>query len=82
MIDVMACGIPVLSPLDGAVPDVIIDRKTGSIMENNSSERIAENVMRAIEHPDLEQIAEAGWQFVKENLTHVSNADYIIWQQK
>ena len=38
-------------------------------MENNSPECIAENVIRALDSPDLEQIAEEGRRFVEENFT-------------
>ena len=53
----------------GAIPDVIIDGKTGFIMENNSPECIAENVARALASPDLEEIAKAGRRFVEEHFT-------------
>lgn len=69
MLEAMACGTPVLATPVGAVPDVIIEGKTGFIMENNSPECIAENVVRALEHPDLERIAEGGRGFVEENFT-------------
>ena len=72
MLEVMACGIPVLATPVGAISDVIIDRKTGFIMENNSSECIAANVIRALSSPDLERIAEDGRQFVGENFTFES----------
>jgi len=65
----MACGTPVLATPVGVIPDVIIDGKTGFIMENNSPECIAENVKRALSSPDLEQIAGAGRRFVEENFT-------------
>ena len=38
-------------------------------MENNSPECIAENVIRALDSPDLERIAEEGRRFVEENFT-------------
>jgi len=59
----------VLATPVGAIPDVIIDGKTGFIMENNSPECIAENVIRVLASPDLEQIAEEGRRFVEENFT-------------
>ena len=69
MLEAMGCGTPVLATPVGAIPDVIIDGKTGFIMENNSPECIAENVIRALNSPDLERIAENGRRFVEENFS-------------
>jgi len=69
MLEAMACGTPVLATPVGAILDVLIDGKTGFIMENNSPECIAENVKRALDSPDLERIAEEGRRFVEENFT-------------
>lgn len=69
ILEAIACGTPVLATPVGAISDVIIGGETGFIMENNSPECIAENVIRALNSPDLEQIAEDGRRFVEENFT-------------
>ncbi len=47
------------------MPYVKIDGETGFSIENNSSACIAENVMRALNSPDLVQIIEDGRRFVE-----------------
>ena len=69
MLEAMTCGTPVLATPVGAIPDIIIDGKTGFIMEDNLPECIAENVSRAMRSPNLDKIAENGRRFVEENFT-------------
>lgn len=69
MLEAMTCGTPVLATPVGAIPDIIIDGKTGFIMEDNLPECIAENVSRALRSPNLDKIAENGRRFVEENFT-------------
>ena len=69
ILEAMTCGTPVLATPVGAIPDIIIDGKTGFIMKDNSPECIAENVKRALSSPDLEKIVKNGRRFVDENFT-------------
>jgi len=69
MLEAMACGTPVLANPVGAIPDLIIEGKTGFIMENNSPEIIAQNLLRVLSEPDLEKIAENGRGFIQENFS-------------
>ncbi len=69
MLEAMACGTPVLATPVGAIPDIITDGETGFLMLNNSSECIAANVIRALEHPDLEGIAKRARTLVESEFT-------------
>jgi glycosyltransferase involved in cell wall biosynthesis len=69
ILEAMACETPVLATAVGAIPDVITDGKTGFLMKDNSPECIAENVIRALNSPDLERIAKNGRLFVENTFT-------------
>lgn len=66
VLEAMASGTPVLSTPVGAVPDLVIDGRSGFIMKNTSPECIASNIKRVLEFGDLEIIAQNARVIVEE----------------
>lgn len=70
VLEAMACGCTVVSTSVGGIPEVIKDGVTGFIMGNNSPECIAENVMRALEHPNLDEIVKNARELIEKKFTY------------
>jgi glycosyltransferase involved in cell wall biosynthesis len=70
MLEAMACGTPVLATSVGAIPDITKDGETGFIMENNSQECIAENVIRVLNYPGLDKIVKNARELVEKEYTY------------
>jgi glycosyltransferase involved in cell wall biosynthesis len=70
MLEAMACETSVLATPVGGVPDLIEDEETGFILENNSPECIAKNVIRALNHADLDRIVKNARELIEKDFTY------------
>ncbi|MFC1917415.1 glycosyltransferase [Chloroflexota bacterium] len=70
ILEAMACGTPVLTTSVGAIPDIIKESETGFILESNSSDQIAIDVVRVLDSPKLERVAVSARKLVKSQYTY------------
>jgi glycosyltransferase involved in cell wall biosynthesis len=70
VLESMSCGCVVSATPVGGIPDVIKDGETGFIMENNNPECVAENVIRALNHADLDRIVKNARLLVEKEYTY------------
>ncbi len=70
--EAMACGTPVLATPVGAVPDLISDGETGFILDDNSPQCIAQNVIRALDCANLAEVARNARNLVEERYNYAA----------
>lgn len=82
MLESMACGTPILSSSVGAIPNIIKDQKNGFLMENNSPESIAKNIIKIINSKKIDNISKNAINSIKNEFEykHVLNKWYEIFQ--
>lgn len=75
IMEAMACGTLVLATPVGGIPGLIEDNKTGFIMENNTPECIAQNVIRVLNHPNIDAIINNASSLVERELSYQAIVD-------
>ena len=66
----MACGAVVLATRVGGVPDLIKDNETGFLLEDNLPGTIAENIIRALNHPKLAEIVQNARKLIEQEYSY------------
>lgn len=72
MLEAMACGTPVLATPIAGIVDVIKDGETGFILDNNSPESIARNVIRVLGSLNLSEVAKNGHSLIEQEYSYTA----------
>ena len=70
IMEAMACGTPIVASPVAAIPDFIKDGENGFLMENNSPECIAKNVINALDDPRLDEIVKNAYKLIQREYTY------------
>ncbi len=74
-LEAMACGTPVLGTSVGGIRGIIRDGETGFTMENNSPECIAKGILRALDHPGLDEVTTNARILVEKEYTYEATVE-------
>ena len=72
LLEAMACGTPVLATNVGAVPDLIINEKTGFLLKSNSPECIANSILTVLKDPKIYDISKNARIYVMQRYDYAS----------
>jgi glycosyltransferase involved in cell wall biosynthesis len=78
MVEAMACGLPVVAARGGAVPEIVINGKTGLLVERNNANALAQAIVRLLEDEELRKsMGRVGRQRASELFTWARSADKL-----
>jgi len=70
ILEAMQFHLPVISTIEGGIPDIVQDNKTGYLVEKGDVNALTEKIERLIKHPGLKQaLGIAGYKRYKEKYT-------------
>ncbi|MDO8740487.1 MAG: glycosyltransferase family 4 protein [Candidatus Woesearchaeota archaeon] len=68
--EALACKTPVIGTRTGGIPDVVIDGKTGILVEEKNPKQLADALIKILKNEKLaKKLAENGYKYVHENFT-------------
>jgi glycosyltransferase involved in cell wall biosynthesis len=71
IVEAMACGKPIVSTTSGAIPEVVVNRKTGLLVAPEDSRALRDSLLILIEDEKLrKKMGRAGRKRVEENYSH------------
>lgn len=71
MAEASACDVPVVASRTGSIDEVVIDGKSGILVEPKNPERLAEAVNKIVSNQELaKQMGEYGRKYIIENFSH------------
>jgi glycosyltransferase involved in cell wall biosynthesis len=77
-------GLPVVSTFHAGIPDVIIDGKTGLLVEEGDIDEMAQNMVWILDNPEkAKEMGLAGKKNIRENFSmekHIGKLDEIIYE--
>lgn len=78
-VESMACGVPVVVSNVGGLPEVVLEGKTGYVVEKENPDQLAKAFFKLIENPDiLDEMGINGIEHVKTNYNWVDNANGML----
>ena len=69
-LEAISCGTPILATFVGHISNIVKEGETGFILEDNSPECIAENVIKALEYQNLDEIVKNARKLVEKEFTY------------
>jgi len=82
ILEASAAGLPVISTFHAGIPDVIMHEKTGLLCEEHDYEKMAENMLWVLEHPEqAKAMGSAGRKNISENFSmerHLNKLNQLI----
>jgi glycosyltransferase involved in cell wall biosynthesis len=77
-IEAMASGVPVIATRVGGIPEIVIDRKTGFLVEKEKPEQIAECIFQLAKNAGLrEKMGQAGRERIRQMFDIRRNAHLV-----